>query len=126
MCTHCLFCGEFNSKQLLHEAFFHKIGIFCSVQPWSEYNLPLLYIIFQPYQSFETRSSTLGEIDMCAHWLFYGELHSKKLLLEPFFYKISIFCSIQPWNENNLTFLPDNDYVVEEWHCVRSWCTFVH
>ncbi len=55
-----LFCRKFNSKQLLLEAFFRKIGIFRSVQPWSKYNLSFLFIIFQPYQSSEPHSSTSG------------------------------------------------------------------
>ncbi len=36
-----------------------------------EGNLPFHYnVIFQPYQSFEARSSTTGEIDICPRGLF--------------------------------------------------------
>ncbi len=40
------FCRKFNSKQFLFEVFFDTIGIFCSVQRWSEITCPLnLYIL---------------------------------------------------------------------------------
>ncbi len=43
MYIHWVFCRKFNCQQLLFKAFFHIIGIFCSVRPWKS-TFPFIYI----------------------------------------------------------------------------------
>ncbi len=48
---------------------------------------------FQTWQSLEPLPPLLGEIDMCAHLVFWGKLNYQQLLLATFFYLIVIFCN---------------------------------
>ncbi len=77
---------KFNAEQLLFELFSHIVRIFGSIEPQTESSFPFLYIIiFQRImQSFEPPSSTLREVDMCAHSLFCTEFNAEQLLFEVF------------------------------------------
>ncbi len=97
-----LFHTKFNSQQLL----FDTMGNFDSVEPPSESTFPVQYIItFQRWQSFEVPSSTLGEIEVCDHWLFCTKFNSQQLLFEQFFDIIGNFCSFQPESESTFPLL---------------------
>ncbi len=53
---------DFQTEQLLFEAFHHILRIFGSIEPLSKTTFPFLYIIiFQRWQSLESLSSTPGE-----------------------------------------------------------------
>ncbi len=91
------FVGKWILNNFLFRLFFHIITIFGSIKPWGQCILSFQYIIiFSTWQSFETPSSTLGGIDMCAHWIFCRKLKSQQLLLQPFFHIIGIFGSVKP------------------------------
>ncbi len=56
-----VFYRKWNSQQLLLQAFIHIIGIFGSIEPFSQFIFLFQYIIlFQTWQSFEPSSSILG------------------------------------------------------------------
>ncbi len=75
--------------------------IFGSTEPQSESNFPFLYIIrFWTYWSLEARPPLVGEMDMCAHWLFCTKHNAQTLLFEQFFNIFSNFDSSQPENES--------------------------
>ncbi len=56
-----VFCGKFNSEQLLFEAFFNIICIICCVQPQSESTSSFQYVVrYEQWKSLESPSSTPG------------------------------------------------------------------
>ncbi len=108
---------EFNSQQLLFEAFLDIMHIFGSVVAQSEYTLPFLYvIIFQCWQSLET-SSLLGKIDVCVHWLFCTEFHARQLLFKAFLDITRIFGNADAWSEYTLPFL--FLIIFQRWHSLE-------
>ncbi len=65
---------------------------FGNVEPYIECILPFQYnIIFQPYQSSEPLSSTLGEMYIRARKVFCTTFNSEQLLFEAFFDIMRIF-----------------------------------
>ncbi len=59
--VHWVFCGKFNSEQLLFEAFFDIIRVVWSIQLLSEPTFPFDYIIrYQKWKYSESPSSTAG------------------------------------------------------------------
>ncbi len=100
-----LFYTKFNSEQLLFEPFFDRMRIFGIVKPKIECIFPFLKnIIFQTRQSFESFSSTMGEIDKSAHGLFNTKFNSEQLLFEPFSDRIRIFGIVEHQTEFKLLF----------------------
>ncbi len=53
-------------------------------------------IIFQPYQSFEPPSSTVGEIGICSRGLFCTKFNSEQLLFEAFFVWCVLLAVLSP------------------------------
>ncbi len=45
-----------------------------------------------------------GEIDKCAHWVFYTKLNSQQLFLRVFLHIINIFGSVEQWSQSIFPF----------------------
>ncbi len=99
-----LFCTKFDSKQLLFEAFFHKMRIFGSIEPQSESNFPFLKIIrFQTYWSLEPSISPCGGSRHMRLRTFLYKIQFRTTFIWSFFWRTAYFW--QRWAPK-LTYFP--------------------
>ncbi len=98
ICASGLVYKKFNSEQVLFKAFFVIIGNLATFSPNVNVNA-LCIIIFQKCKSLEPLVPVLGEIDICAYWLFCRKFNSEQVLHSHFSIESVIFkISINEWN----------------------------
>ncbi len=93
ICVHWVFCGKFNSEQLLLEAFFNILNPYClqhSTIKWTYFLIPVHNKISKMEIFGVPLAPFLGEIEISVHWVFCGKFNSEQLLFEGFFEIIHI------------------------------------